>query len=1041
MALSAFSVFTAFSQLTPVSHDAIQSSKAAERQKMLEIGQQLYKKSAPCGYDEIKTALYAHPEIKAAAEAQEKALQKRIRKIESEMANGAYKADVYTIPVVFHVLHLGEAEGEGNNIPKEQIESAIEGLNRDFRRTAADGGIAQGGGVDAEIEFCLASVDPTGSPHSGINRINANGVANYQGIGIDEDVNGETLKNLSKWPTEDYVNVWVVREINNQGDFGNWSGGTVGYAYPVSGSANNNPNVNPSFNGEDGIVVANFGLGNDPYNLSDWDIYFNLNRTMTHEMGHHLNLQHTFEGNSCSEGDCSTDGDFVCDTPPTTQQTNCNTPACGGDQQVENYMDYTGGSCQNMFSQGQITRMRAVLEGFSRSSLTVSTGCSPDVMKGDFEANATTVAVGQTIQFTDLSTSGTAANSWSWNFGDGNTSTTQNPQHSYSSTGLKTVSLTVGNGIHSDDVVKTNYINVVSGASGNCDTLTNLSGDEKSNVTGYTFTSGGYIPGHAEGIAGYAEQFVVQPGYQLTAIEVGVIYADFANSASSIDFVIYEDNGGYPGNPIKTIPYFIEDLEAGFFNVVTLDTPFDISGVFYVGMEYPGTIAGDTVLLTCVPSRGAGGLNTAYAKQDGGGWLTFTDYFTINSSLGMELYISKVSPEADFTGLPASVCQGEEVELDASSSVASSTYSWSFSGGSPSTSSSVIPTVTFNSTGTKTVSLTVSNGCGLTDEISETIKVDPKPSASTFSSASICGGSTGMVDMSSIVGGSSWDVVWEDNSTGNIRENLPAGTYTATVTNEFGCSSEATAVVEEEIPPIEVDVVNSTCGLSNGGATLTPTEGSGYTYNWVGTSNSTNEIDGVSADTYVVEVGLASCEESIDVVVENDGEAPTPLAVADKTYIDLRIESGEVNFNCDADCPTGADYAWDFGDGATGTGSSTAHTYIDQGLFTAELTVVTTEGCEGRGKVEIEVDHTLSVSEKGLSKLQVIPNPNQGDFELKGEQLLGADLEIIDITGKVVFTQTALTSKQLKIGHLTSGVYMAKLISDTGTRVLKVQVQ
>jgi PKD repeat protein/uncharacterized protein YfaP (DUF2135 family) len=49
-------------------------------------------------------------------------------------------------------------------------------------------------------------------------------------------------------------------------------------------------------------------------------------------------------------------------------------------------------------------------------------------------------------------------NSWSWNFGDGGTSTQQNPVYNYTTPGVYTVSLTVGNGISNDTETKTAYI-------------------------------------------------------------------------------------------------------------------------------------------------------------------------------------------------------------------------------------------------------------------------------------------------------------------------------------------------------------------------------------------------------------------------------------------------------------------------------------------------------------------------------------------------------------------------------------------------------
>jgi uncharacterized protein (TIGR02145 family) len=78
----------------------------------------------------------------------------------------------------------------------------------------------------------------------------------------------------------------------------------------------------------------------------------------------------------------------------------------------------------------------------------------------EFSVNKTTLTLGETINFTDLSTQ--SPNSWLWNFGDGGSSTEQNPVHSYSSTGIYTVSLTAANNYGSDTTSKVDYITVVS---------------------------------------------------------------------------------------------------------------------------------------------------------------------------------------------------------------------------------------------------------------------------------------------------------------------------------------------------------------------------------------------------------------------------------------------------------------------------------------------------------------------------------------------------------------------------------------------------
>ncbi|WP_353085034.1 zinc-dependent metalloprotease [Flavobacterium sp.] len=90
---------------------------------------------------------------------------------------------------------------------------------------------------------------------------------------------------------------------------------------------------------------------------------FNLGRTLTHELGHFFNLDHTFK--ACDGSNCATSGDKVCDTPSAdTPYYNCDPSGsvstnCGTTQLTMNYMDYVEDSCMYMFTQGQVNRMTA----------------------------------------------------------------------------------------------------------------------------------------------------------------------------------------------------------------------------------------------------------------------------------------------------------------------------------------------------------------------------------------------------------------------------------------------------------------------------------------------------------------------------------------------------------------------------------------------------------------------------------------------------------------------------------------------------------
>lgn len=269
---------------------------------------------------------------------------------------------VYTIPTVVHIIHT---DSTYTNISDNQVYSAIDALNDDFRKIA--GTIGDGLGVDTEIEFCLAQRTPWGTATNGINRVNCSGncALGYDTLGLDPDVNEYAVKSLSQWDEKDYFNIWVVHKL--AGSLQNESG------FARKPSENFNPVI-------DGAVVlySAFGKGSQFQNL---DPTTSLNRTITHLSGHYLNLYDTYEGDSngtqCPINQhCSADGDRCCDTPPHIRSNNtCVVNSnCGAQAPIKNYMDNSSESCKNEFTSDQKLRMRNNLE-FQRLSLVNSLGC------------------------------------------------------------------------------------------------------------------------------------------------------------------------------------------------------------------------------------------------------------------------------------------------------------------------------------------------------------------------------------------------------------------------------------------------------------------------------------------------------------------------------------------------------------------------------------------------------------------------------------------------------------------------------------------
>ena len=368
------------------------------------------------------------------------------------------KGIIYKIPIVFHVLHINGAE----NISDAQIKDALFILNRDYRKQNADAANVhvdfQGMPSDIEVEFVLATKAPNGACFKGITRTYS--PLSYQGSDGGDQVAAVKAGNdvfQGEWASNKYLNIFICGNI----------GGAAGYTYKPGGWQGTNMSIG-------GIWVLHNYVG------SIGTSSLNTSRTLTHECGHWLNLDHTWGGNNNpgNASSCSTD-DAVTDTPNCIGVTGCliNSNTCNSDDpywgfpmrdNVENYMDYS--YCSKMFTTGQKTRMRAALTSsvagrnnlWTTSNL-AATGADGNVnlCKADFTVNKTSICVGELLQFTDGTYN--AATGWSWTFQNGTpaTSTAQNPQVSYDTPGIYTVTLTATDGTTTQTETKTQYIHVL----------------------------------------------------------------------------------------------------------------------------------------------------------------------------------------------------------------------------------------------------------------------------------------------------------------------------------------------------------------------------------------------------------------------------------------------------------------------------------------------------------------------------------------------------------------------------------------------------
>ena len=253
---------------------------------------------------------------------------------------------IITIPVVVHVVWKTNT----HNISDAQIQSQIDALNKDYRRTNIDAintpNVWQDIAADTEIEFCLATTDPNGQPTNGINRVQTS----HGQFGMNSDIHTSAAGGADDWANDNYLNIWVC----------NIQSGLLGYASPPSNWIGDG----------DGLVIGYNYFGT----IGTLQAPYNKGRTATHEIGHWLNLDHVWGGGWGSCGD-----DNVSDTPTQEQENyscpgyphnpnSCSTTNPEGDMFM-NYMDYTNDACMNLFTNGQKTRMLAAINQYRQNML------------------------------------------------------------------------------------------------------------------------------------------------------------------------------------------------------------------------------------------------------------------------------------------------------------------------------------------------------------------------------------------------------------------------------------------------------------------------------------------------------------------------------------------------------------------------------------------------------------------------------------------------------------------------------------------------
>ena len=688
--------------------------------------------------------------------------------------------DPFLVPVVVHIMDAGNALTQ---VSDAQIREAIKVLNQRFRKVP--GTIGDGSGEDLGVEFVLAVRDPQGNCTSGITRYDLSGNSAYVSYGMKLDgaqgVAELDVKNLDRWDPLRYYNIWVVNELDNN-DGGN---GTQGFAYFASSHGSN----------DDGMVILCNSLKDA------------TRTTLTHELGHALNLYHTFEGDggggTCPpNATCATQGDRVCDTPPHKRSpSTCpsgGTNSCDGNSSnalfVYNYMEYS--SCRDGFTAGQAVRTGPALTTERASFLAVNgnlalvppTGSAPAM---DILASSTLLCgTGQQVTLTDYSScipntylvnTTIPGITFAWTITNGAvtyTSTAHNPTFTLAQTGVynATLAITATNGTFTrteqglvvvtaapvsacspttsnasnygqtvsavsfntinsstSSSINTAYTNlacshntvVAAGSTYPLSITINAGGSAAESLNAYIdYNNNGQFEDPSERVATGSQPAngsstvvanVTIPGSAVTNTllrmrvygEAGTLSANERNCAAALFIGDVEDYGVYISSSIAAVA-----IAAAPSNTITYGTPVTFT---------PSPVnGGGTPTYAWFRNGVSVGMSATYQSSDLLPGETIQCSMTSNltgviASPATSNIITMVvtgPPLSDFSTSTTAVCAGSTVTFTDLSRLSPTSWSWSFPGGSPATSTTQNPVVTYATAGIYSVTLTASNGFG-----------------------------------------------------------------------------------------------------------------------------------------------------------------------------------------------------------------------------------------------------------------------------------------------------------------------------------------
>ena len=556
-----------------------------------------------------------------------------------------------------------------------------------------------------------------------------------------------------------------------------------------------------------------------------------------------------------------------------------------------------------------------------------------------------------TVNFQDLST---GAISWQWNFGDGNTSTLQNPVHNYPSYGNDTVTLVVTNAFGcTDTIVKPGYVKIkkafitIPGLPANgCIPYTLSPVPNIVSVDAVTSYQWDFGDGGTSAVANPTHVYPIQGTYTVRLIittSTGCTDTLLINNAVKVGSKSTADFSAAPIPVCTHQPVQFTDLS---FPVVD-QWQWDFGDGFSSPAQNPVHMYADTGHFSVTLISFNNGCPDTLTKTN---------------------YTYSLPPIAKFTSAVTNCANRLQFSFTDQSIlnpfVAPITWSWNFGDGSP-VSATQNPIHTFPALGPYIVTLVVTNG-GCSDMVKNTIQAIDQAPDITASATTICRGTSIIITPLNFNPGLTASLFWDlgNGATSNykgaiaytyansgtytislvatdingctdtmiknnyIRVNGPKANYTAT--NLAGCTGLVTTFTDLSTTDGINALVNWQWDFGDG--TIQNFSGPPYqhTYNTVGTFSVILKV-----------TDAAGCSDSIKINNLVTATHPAPNFISADT---LTCPGATVTFT-NTSVAVGFGSQWDFGDGNTSAITSPTHSYVATGFYDIKLQVQDINGC------------------------------------------------------------------------------------------------